>query len=197
MKAFTAKYKYGFLYDTEKKERILLAEDSKLTVTVQEEDLLKEDPYNLSNHPISRAEQLETLAKKGYKEAVEIKSRGDKLYFEITAGVRSKKLETFKCLYEVILQEDLFGARKDLSKDFDLVECHCVVDKCLTDNLAFYEPIYAYSLNDAYSKTYDFYFRLYGKQAANAKERFMEEPGGNKKFLKEKLVKSTEPDIEL
>ena len=104
MKAYAAKFKYGFLYDQETDKRIILAEGSKLTITVE-------------------------------------------------------------------------------------------VSKCISENLEFFEPIYAYSLNDAYSKTYDFYFRLYGKQAANAKEKIMEGRNGEKNFLKRLLRSSTSPDI--
>ena len=195
MKAYNAKYKYGFLYDVETGKRILLAEGSQLTVTIAENDVLKQDPYNSSNAIIKKDRILTDLKLKGFKEAILLKKEGESLFFEISAGFRSKALEPIKCIFELKLQEDLLGARKFSDKDYDLIECHCVVITCISDNLEFFEPIYAYSLNDAYSKTYDFYFRLYGKQAANVKERMMDEIGKDPKFLKSRLNQSKSSDF--
>ena len=190
MKAYTAKYKYGFLYDISTGQRILLAEGSDLTVTVKEEDILKVDPYNRPNATIPLHEKLDNLRKKGFIEAVELKRMGESLFFEICAGFKSKSRDVIRCQFEIILQEDLLGARKDVVKDFDLIDCPCIVIRCLSDNLTYFEPIYAYSLNDAYMKTYDFYFRLYGKPSANVKTKMKESVNGNPEFLKNGLDKS-------
>tara|TARA_R110002096_G_scaffold365147_4_gene558489 strand:+ start:1505 stop:2098 length:594 start_codon:yes stop_codon:yes gene_type:complete len=195
MKAYAAKFKYGFLYDQETDKRIILAEGSKLTITVENSDVLNQDPYNHPYNPEKEEKKMSELKGKGYKEVVILKEKSKPLFFEISAGFRSKSHEPIKSLFEVQLSETLFGARKEFDRDYDLISCHCVVSKCISENLEFFEPIYAYSLNDAYSKTYDFYFRLYGKQAANAKEKIMEGRNGEKNFLKRLLRSSTSPDI--
>ena len=197
MEAYNTIYKYGFLYNKDTGKRILLAEGSELTITVDADDVLKTDPYNEANVSITTEERLALLKKKGFKEAFKLKGKGELLYFEISAGSKSKKIEKVKCLFVVQLEESLLGARKDVTKDFDLVDCHCTVIECTSQNLAFFEPIHAYSLNDAYSKTYDFYFRLYGKQAANVKTRMRETPNGDTLFLKGVLSANTSPDFNL
>ncbi|WP_163377803.1 hypothetical protein [Cyclobacterium sp. SYSU L10401] len=197
MKAYNAKFKYGFLYDQETGKRIILAEGSELTITVENSDVLDQDPYNHPYNPQKEEDKMSELKGKGYKEVIILKEKSKPLFFEISAGFRSKSHEPIKSLFEIQLLENLYGARKEFDKDYDLLSCHCVVSKCIFKNLEFFEPIYAYSLNDAYSKTYDFYFRLYGKQAANAKEKIMEDWDGEKNFLKRLLKSSTSPDITL
>ncbi|CAD5257287.1 MULTISPECIES: hypothetical protein [unclassified Imperialibacter] len=195
MEAHNAIYKYGFLYSKDTGKRILLAEGSELTITVNPQDVLKADPYNEVNFPMVTEKRLALLKDKGFKEALKLKDKGEVLHFAISAGSKSKKTDKVKCMFAVQLHETLFGARKEPTKDFDLVDCHCTVVDCTSRNLPFFEPIHAYSLNDAYSKTYDFYFRLYGKQAANVKTRMRESPEGDSKFLKSRLVKEAKPDF--
>lgn len=79
MKAYTAKYKYGFLYDVETGQRILLAEGSDLTVTVKSEDVLQRDPYNYEHPTLSTTEKLAQLRKKGYKEVIKLESLKESL----------------------------------------------------------------------------------------------------------------------
>jgi hypothetical protein len=45
------------------------------------------------------------------------------------------------------------------------------VESCLS-NFEFFESIYATSLNDAYTKTYELYFAMFGKSTCNAFDRF-------------------------
>lgn len=195
MKAFNAIYRYGYLYDADTNERILLAEGSPLSVTVQREDLLSVDPYNQPRPNASLEDKLAKLKRQGFTQAAVLLPKGDPLYFEVNAGVRSKKSRTLYCLFKLRLEEDLLAARKDIAKPLQLVECNCTVTACLSDNLPSFEPIYAYSLNDAYSKTYDFYFRLYGKQVTNVKLTMMEEPGQLRGFLQHRLENTADLDL--
>jgi len=86
MEAYNTIYKYGFLYNKDTGKRILLAEGSELTITVDADDVLKTDPYNEANVSITTEERLALLKKKGFKEAFKLKGKGELLYLEISAG---------------------------------------------------------------------------------------------------------------
>lgn len=73
------------------------------------------------------------------------------------------------------LLEDLYiYNKKKEPKDARFFECQCLVSKCLDEGFMFFEPTYAKSLNDAYTKTYELYFAMFGKSTANAFDRFFE-----------------------
>ena len=53
-----------------------------------------------------------------------------------------------------MLNQSLYLIKKDKTSQYGVVYgCSCVVEKETTNNLKHFEPIYAYSLNDAYMKT--------------------------------------------
>lgn len=195
MKAYTAKYQHGFIYDQQTGKRLLIANGSDLTVTVMEKDLLDQDPYNEPLIPSNVDEKLINLKDKGYIEGLKIMSKGEALYFEISAGFKGKKEDRNIYQFVIVLQEDLFGARKSSGKDYDLIDCKCIIKECRTENLEFFEEIHSYSLNDAYMKTYDFYFRLFGKPSANVKMKMMKHVNGDREFLKKALDKNIQPQI--
>lgn len=198
MKAINARYQHGFLYDTSTGKRIKLAEGSNLSITIEPQDILEPDPYNKPHSPLSAEERLFVLGnKKKFTEGITIKKKGEKLFFEINAGMKSQKTYYDKYLFSLTLQEDLLGARKEKDKAYSLVDTICTVDECLSNNLPLFEPIYAESLSDAYMKTYAFYFRLFGKGTANVKDKMMEEPGRSKVFLSELLKSNPKPHFQL
>lgn len=197
MKAIKALYQHGFLYDATTGKRIKLAEGSHISITIDPEDILDPDPYNKPHIPLSKKERFFVLGnKKKFIKGITIKKKGDKLFFEINAGMKSKKTDYTKYLFSLTLNEDLHGARKEKDKAYTLVDSICTVHSCLSNNLPLFEPIYAKSLSDAYMKTYAFYFRLYGKGTANVKDKMMEKPGGSKSYLNNLLKSSTKPNVD-
>jgi hypothetical protein len=187
MKAFNALYKYGYLYDKETNQRILLQEGSDLTITINTNDILTEDPYNLKEEILSEEQLLESLHRRKYHYPIKILPAGKRLFFKISAGIKSKFHEPIECLFELILLEDLYGGKKANNDKYNLMNCKTTVVRCISNNLEFFEPVHAYSLSDAYSKTYDFYFRLYGKPSGNVRTKMMTEPDGDPEFLKKFL----------
>jgi hypothetical protein len=183
MKAYNAVYKYGHLYDSETGKRILLADNSKFSVTVNAEDVLAVDPYNHEFELRDPDSIIASLKEKKYKEASKVLPAGSKIFFDISAGSKGKKTERLFCNFQVQLLEDLFIARKEAGGKYNIMECHCVVEQCLSGNLNFFEPIYSYSVNNAYMKTYDFYFRLFGSPTVNARDEVRDKLNGKPGFL--------------
>lgn len=183
MKAINAVYKHRHLYDATSGKRIILDENSKISITVQEDSLLKEDTYNLPHKDIRTTEELIIAIKEDYKFFHLFLERGSRLYFRVNAGEKVKAnrkqkflssndgLETFDdnkdiYLFEIELQEDLFWVCIDENKQPIVYDCACIVTKELLNRLKFFEPVYAPTLNQAYTRTFEFYFPLYG--SANA-----------------------------
>lgn len=184
MKALNAIYKHRHLYDTSTGKRIILDENSEISITVQENSLLKEDPYNLPHRNLRTKEELISLIEKEGKFYQLFLEKGKKLYFTVSAGEKVKVDKKSKIqstdeapeifdnikdmyLFEIELQEDLFWVSID--EDFKkpvVYDCACTVTKELYNRLKYFEPVYAPSLNQAYTRTFEFYFPLYG--SANA-----------------------------
>ena len=78
-----------------------------------------------------------------------------------------------ECNFTVVLNQSLFLLKKFKNSLYGIVyPCCCTVEKETIENLKHFEPVYAYSLNDAYMKTYDTYFALYGKPTTNIYNSF-------------------------
>lgn len=62
--------------------------------------------------------------------------------------------------FEVELLEDLYMFIKDDWKiqEGKLYSCACIVRKTMTNSIAFFEKVYAQSLNEVYKNTYVHYF---------------------------------------
>ena len=91
----------------------------------------------------------------------------------ISAGIKRKEGKThIECLFKVRLLEDLYiYNKKSEVKYARFFNCHCIVESCLS-NFEYFESVYATSLNDAYTKTYELYFAMFGKSTCNAFDRF-------------------------
>jgi hypothetical protein len=176
MKAYKAIIRHGKLYDLESNKRIFIKENGKLIIAIDESQLLKEDPYNKPLKMVTEDENLEyekALRKKHFSVKL-IASTSDELKFTIKAG---KNTETsnyaMQCTFRVKLLGNLYMLQKHKENEYGLVSpCPCIVDFDYGSELKNFEQIYAYSLNDAYSKTYEYYFSLYGKSTINIYNNF-------------------------
>ena len=195
MKTKNAVYQYGHLYD-ELGQRILLAESSRIEIIFNERDVLPNDPYNSELKARSTEEIKQALKKSKYIEGICALKANSIVYFEISAGFKHKKKEHAIYKFQVRLLDDLYLARKEKDKNYSITDCHCIVEKCLSKNLEYFEPIYGKSLNNAYMKTYDFYFRLYGSPTTNARKIFCREPK-DVGFLDRMCEKDNEADLEI
>lgn len=184
MKAINAIYKHRHLYDSETGRRIILNENSEVSITVQDNALLKTDPYNPPHQLLLSSEELlkNMKAKKLFHKL--FLKKGTKLWFSIKAGVKENKSKNSSgpnkteegeivnagavYQFEVVLNEDLFWVSKHKEPPLaDVFECACTVVKECSNTIEYFEPIYATSLNQAYTRTFEFYFPMYASANAN------------------------------
>lgn len=174
MQSIEAIYKFGNLYDKDTKKRILIEDGASITVKLTPKDILLQDP-NLKPDQLLSTEKKEeeVIASIKNEPYWKVLSADTSLYFKISAGIkRNEKTEAIECLFKVRLLEDLYiYNKKKEAKYARFFNCHCIVESCLS-NFEFFEPIYATSLNDAYTKTYELYFAMFGKSTCNAFDRF-------------------------
>lgn len=181
MKAFNAIFKYGNLYDRDTKKRILIEDGSEISITLNEQNILITDP-NIKPQTLLNAEQKQNAVLTwvgGSTKVWKLLESDTLLYFQITAGVKKENVtHRIFSSFQVKLLEDLYlYNKKKEANDARFCECHCLVECCINDSIDFFEPIYATSLNDAYTKTYELYFAMYGKSTCNAFDRFYEDSG--------------------
>ena len=173
MKIFNANYLHGKLYDVESGKRIILDENASLDIIVQEKYILEKDPYNVEAEIKSEEELLESIQKKKYAAYKKLAQVGDKLTFVIKAGKMGKGQVSIESTFTVVLKQSLYLTKRYENSLYGLVyPCSCVVEEETTNKLLHFEPVHAYSLNDAYMKTYDTYFALYGKPTTNIYNNF-------------------------
>jgi hypothetical protein len=193
MKVISTEFHNGHFWQRDPKtggaRRLVFHNGSEVVVTVNsDQDLYPNDPANLP-HPapadpkradLKRALYFAALALKAeskagqYFEATRIMRRGDVLYFQISAGTvhTNGRKEKIVSWFEVELLEDLYLTRKTRTGEGTVADCQCIVRRELDERLTFFEPVYAYSLNDAYSKTYVLYFNIFGKGTTNVYTHF-------------------------
>jgi hypothetical protein len=176
MKQIKALYRFGNFYDTQTKKRILIEDGTPVDLYIPEEGILDTD-LNLIPNKFANADEKHIECNLFYWENEDAKfwklyDAGQLLYFELTAGIR-KRYETqyFKIVFQLRLLEDLYiyNRKKEL-KDARFFKCLCIVEECKSD-FEFFEPLYAKSMNDALTKTYELYFSMFGKSTANAFDR--------------------------
>jgi hypothetical protein len=183
MKAINAIYKHRHLYDSKTGQRIILNENSEVSITVQDNALLKTDPYNPPHKALLTSEEL--LSNIKFKRLFHklLFKKGTKLWFNIKAGVKVNKSKSTTgsnkeedkivdagAVYqlEIELNEDLYWVSKHKEPPLaDVFECACTVVGESSNAIEFFEPIYATSLNQAYTRTFEFYFPLYASANAN------------------------------
>lgn len=187
MKKIDTVYKFGNLYDVNTRKRLVISDGATVSLTIDPEDVLKEDP-NLKPKRILKKEEKEDQIKKtiGNYKYWNLFQAGKLLYFKISAGVKRKDgTEEIVIIFELRLLEDLYiyNKRKE-PKYARFFDCHCLVERCF-GNLDFFEPMYATSLNDALTKTYELYFAMFGKSTANAFDRVCESKTNMKKPIRE------------
>lgn len=174
MKSIDAIYKFGNLYDRQSRKRIFLEDGSDISLVVNIENILAEDP-NLKPDKLLTSIEKEAEVKKAQINYWKLFPAGVHLFFEISAGVKRKnETEPIRCTFRLKLLEDLYiYNNKSEPKYARFFDCHCQVEECMA-NFDFFELIYAKSLNDAYTKTYELYFAMFGKSTCNAFDRFYE-----------------------
>jgi hypothetical protein len=177
MEAFKAIFQHGKLYNRETKQRIHIAEKAMVTIILENKDIMSNDPYNEEHEVEEDLEILKEIEKKLEEKKIasykKIASANSYLTFEIKAGKKSKagsQALSYKCRLKIL--NDLYIIQKNSTNCYGVVyPCSCIVEETFP-NIPFFEKIHAYSLNDAYMKTYDWYFTHYGKPTTNIYDHF-------------------------
>jgi hypothetical protein len=179
MKSIDAIYKFGNLYDRKTRRRVLMEDGAQIAVVINENDLLNEDPNLKPENLLNSADKKDAVSLfiSGKGKSWKLLDANQILYFEISAGIKKKtKTEHFNFIFEFKLLEDLYiYNKKSEPNGARFYDCHGIVEKC-TPVFDYFEAIYAKSLNDAYTKTYELYFAMFGKSTANSFDRFFLSP---------------------
>ncbi len=184
MESINAIYKFGNLYDKTTKKRIVISDGAEVSIVITSaEDILPEDPNLSEATPLNAKEKEKEIQKFCNKQKEPAKywklfESGKTLYFEISAGIKTgdKQVKKFEYIFKVQILEDLYiYNKKKEAKYARFFDCRCKVKECFPE-FEFFEPIAATSLNDAYTKTYELYFAMFGKSTCNAFDRFSETP---------------------
>jgi len=166
-------------------------------------NLVEEDPLNKPHYVFlseeKMLEKVENSPKIKTANFLRIATAGQRFVFRVGLGIRSGTGKNDKeFIFSAIINEDLYTYSNDQAKiKWRLFNCKATVDLCLSGNLNMYEPIHAYSINDAFSKTIAFYFPLNRKSSGNAQTEFYQWDGSMpieifnayKKFSKNRNIK--------
>jgi hypothetical protein len=174
MKSYDIIYKNNKFYDTATQKRIYPKDGQKFLLVGDDQNFGDHDPINI---PPTAAELLDSAAKfiqvqkiKNLKTHRLFLKKGTQLYFEFNLTKRKSATEETHYRFWIELLEDLYLHTCNNWKTEtppELHACHCKVFKEETQNLEFFEPIYAKSLNEVVSKTRQFYFPNQGTPGAS------------------------------
>jgi|GEM_PF-1298296 len=177
MKSINLSYKNGHFYDIEKQKRIELTDGAEVTLVTSDTNLLEYQTFVGQKSIIRSSQELrKRLAdgvRKGNVQTYEcICIAKTKLYFTIPIAVDNKSHTHYG--FEVELLEDLYAVIKTSRKHktANLYDCACKVIKNPSNNIDFFEEVYAKSLNEVYKNTYVHYFGNQGNPACNAMDKF-------------------------
>ncbi len=148
MKKLKLIYKYGRLYDKETKKRIIINDETCLSIELPKDATLDEDPKLGKPGAIKGDYDLaKEVFDKFYKDKDNtsywrILRAGNSLYFEIGIKdeVTSKKKD--EMVFRLTLLEDLYLKKKGGKKLGDLYDCQCVIDTCYGD-FPYFEKLFA------------------------------------------------------
>ena len=174
MKSYNIIYKNNKFYDTMTKKRIYPKDGQKFLLVGDDQNFGDHDPLNIP--PVdtelsdSAAKLIQVQNIKNIKAQCLFLKKGTQLYFEVNlTKIKSAAEKTHYC-FLIELLEDLYLHTCLNWKPETLPElhgCHCKVFKEETQNLEFFEPIYAKSVNEVVSKTRQFYFPNQGTPGAS------------------------------
>ena len=163
MKNYNIIYKNNKFYDTSTGNRVFPKDDGKFVLVGDNDAFANHDPLNKphenvldSREQIVKMKKIKTLRK--YKK---ILPAGSELTFDFSITKKKHENEPPRYKFRLKLFEDLFlYSSVTLKNDshIELQSCRCVVFQDLNGNVEYFEPIFANSLNEIFSKTRQFYF---------------------------------------
>lgn len=185
-------YINGHFYEQDGK-RVELQEGAKIRIEVGNNDFIEAQPAGRWPIMIKDCEEKATEVTRDVLVAIskKILDEGSFLYFNIPRG--NKKYE-----FKVELLEDLYMVKMKNRKKVEpiLYDCTCVVKENISNNLKFFEEIFAKSLNELYKNTFVHFFNNKGNPACNAIDRFYEKPHHEGlSLMRYREIFSSEPNL--
>jgi hypothetical protein len=163
MKHLEVIFSNGHFYEKTSKSRIHLNNDVDLQIIIDEAYLRDEDPLNkpwLPEEIISSEKMKGLVAAKAMKlknRFVKVAAAGQRFVFKTTLTKRDNTPKVFVFSFQIL--EDLFAIQSGgTNKPWSLYPCKCAMDKCLTNNIEFFEVIHAASISNVVIKTNTHFF---------------------------------------
>lgn len=175
MKSYNIVFKNNKFYEAEAGKRVFPKDGGIFLIASDSECFEDNDPLNLPHQPqsiLNTAEKLqELLDLENLKSYSLFLPANTHLFFKVSLSKKKNTQEAMHYEFRLTLLEDLYLYYSTTWKDNSFAEsfnCKCIVDVDVLGNVGFFEPIYANSINEAYSKTRQFYFANQGTAGASA-----------------------------
>lgn len=175
MKSYTIIFKNNKFYEVETGKRVFPKDGFTFLIASDSECFDNNDPLNGPHNPQNirnAADKLkEVLASENLKSYALFLPAKTHLFFKVSLSKKKNTQEAIHYKFRLTLLEDLYLYYSTTWKDNTFAEslnCKCIVDVDVLGNVDFFEPIYAASINEAYSKTRQFYFANQGTAGASA-----------------------------
>jgi hypothetical protein len=190
---------HGHMYNSDTRERIILAEGVNYFLITDKEENIEIDNFAPPKRLKSKQEIFDALvAEPKVTHVKKLFDKGKELYFFIE--LQNQKGVLKQSRFKIQLLEDLFlysrndWKQKELISLGKLAECECVVHESEFDSLPFFENIFAKSISSACKRTHIHYFGNDGSPSKNAFDSIYISTNKSKQNLIEKLRGFTETD---
>lgn len=196
-------YYHGHFYNSETKERLVLTEGAKYLLTYSDKASINVEFFQ---PPVKLRDENEMkdeiLSDPNITHIKKIKLQGDLLYFFISNNSLKENNEQLKeSWFRIRLLEDLFLYSCKNWKNIELIEkgklfdCQCVVERSESEELPYFENIYAKSITSAVKITHIHYFGNVGSPSKNSFDSIFLSKNRDKFNSLDVLRRFTEKDI--
>ena len=165
MKSHNIIYKNNKFYDQHTEQRVFPKDGELFLIAGDDNSFVNHDPLNIPHNEkdiLNGDEKLKEVKKinhlKTFKLALQA---GSDVFFEVSINKTKNESEQLNYGFRIMLLEDLYlynCTSWEEKKEAMFYGCRCAVVEPVHNNVDFFEQIYASSLNEAYSNTFQFYF---------------------------------------
>ncbi len=165
MKSHNIIYKNNKFYDQHTRQRVFPKDGELFLIAGDNISFGDHDPLNIPHKEkdiLNSANKLAEVKKiknlKTYKLALK---QGSNIFFDISINKTKSVNEQLNYRFRIRILEDLYLYKCkswEEKKEAMFYDCRCVVVEPVHDNVHFFEQVFATSLNEAYSNTFQFYF---------------------------------------
>jgi hypothetical protein len=171
-------YEHGHFIDLDSKKRLIPIQDAVYTISAED------NAFEIVDEAVKKTDVLDSakkaawaLVKFGAGKHGKIMNAGEQLFFRVGNSSRVPGDESFQYMFVCTLLEDLYlflvkGENGEDEGDWRLAKCKCVLSECIMGGLTLSENITADSLNQLFSNTVQFYFRMQRSASANSFDTF-------------------------